>query len=92
MKPTTNEWLEIAAEDLDTAEAMYEGGRYLYACFEAQQATEKALKAVLQEAVKVPPKVHNLITLANEAGLNNKDMVSRQLIIWPCAIRKNARP
>lgn len=40
MKPTTREWLEIAAEDLDTAQAMCDGGRYLYAGFEAQQSAE----------------------------------------------------
>ncbi len=77
MKATTAEWLEIAAEDLDAAEAMLRSGRYLYAGFEAQQAAEKALKAVLQEAVRVPPKIHNLVTLAREADLVVEELVDR---------------
>jgi HEPN domain-containing protein len=77
VKATTAEWLEIAAEDLDAAEAMLRSGRYLYAGFEAQQAAEKALKAVLQEAVRVPPKIHNLVTLAREADLVVEELVDR---------------
>ena len=77
MKATTAECLEIAAEDLDAAEAMLRSGRYLYAGFEAQQAAEKALKAVLQEAVRVPPKIHNLVTLAREADLVVGELVDR---------------
>ena len=77
MKPTTAEWLEIAAEDLDVAEAMARSGRYLYAGFEAQQAAEKALKAVLQEAERVPPKIHNLVTLARESGMDMQELLDR---------------
>lgn len=77
MKPTTVEWLEIAAEDLDAAEAMLRSGRYLYAGFEAQQAAEKALKAVLQEAARVPPKIHNLVTLARDAGVDVQELLDR---------------
>ena len=83
MKPTTREWLEIAAEDLDTAQAMCDGGRYLYAGFEAQQAAEKALKAVIQEAVRVPPKIHNLVTLAARAGLDDKEVAERLAALSP---------
>ncbi len=77
MKPTTVEWLEIAQEDLDAAEAMFRGGRYLYAGFESQQSAEKALKAVIQETTRVPPKIHNLVTLASEAGLERQDLIER---------------
>ncbi len=83
MKPTTREWLEIAAEDLDTAQAMLDGGRYLYAGFEAQQSAEKALKAVIQEAVRVPPKIHNLVTLAGRAGLADKALLGRLATLSP---------
>lgn len=83
MKPTTREWLEIAAEDLDTAQAMCDGGRYLYAGFEAQQSAEKALKAVVQEAVRVPPKIHNLVTLAGRAGLSEPAMLERLAVMSP---------
>ena len=72
MKPTTREWLEIAAEDLDTAQAMCDGGRYLYAGFEAQQSVETALKAVIQESVRVPPKIHDPEALAERASLSTQ--------------------
>lgn len=81
MKPTTREWLEIAAEDLDTAQAMLNGGRYLYAGFQAQQAAEKALKAVIQEAVRVPPKIHDLEALAERAGLDDAALAARLKVL-----------
>lgn len=81
MKPTTRAWLEIAAEDLDTAQAMLDGGRYLYAGFEAQQSAEKALKAVIQEAVRVPPKIHDLEALGERAGLDEADLVARLRVL-----------
>ncbi len=40
-------WLEQAYSDLDDAEFNTEGKRYHLACFLAQQAAEKALKAYL---------------------------------------------
>ncbi len=81
MKPTTRDWLEIAAEDLDTAQAMCDGGRYLYAGFQAQQTAEKALRAVIQEAVRVPPKMHDLETLAERAGLDDGSLVGRLKVL-----------
>jgi HEPN domain-containing protein len=86
VKPITREWLQIAAEDLDTAVAMCDAGRYLYAGFEAQQAAEKALKAVIQETVRVPPKVHNLVLLAHRAMLCEKDLVTRLAELTPYAV------
>ncbi len=40
-------WLEQARSDLDDAEFSANGGRFNLACFLAQQAAEKALKAYL---------------------------------------------
>ncbi|MEZ0318522.1 MAG: HEPN domain-containing protein [Pyrobaculum sp.] len=40
------DWLDDAEDDL-AAEALYQLGRYAKACFLAQQAAEKALKALL---------------------------------------------
>jgi HEPN domain-containing protein len=39
-------WLETAEQDLDTAILLKEHGRFAHACFHAQQAGEKAMKAV----------------------------------------------
>lgn len=40
-------WLKQARRDLEDARYCHEGGRYNIACFLAQQAAEKALKAYL---------------------------------------------
>ena len=65
----TEKWLNIAASDLDTGQAMLAGGRYLWAGFMAQQCAEKALKAVIEENQGRPPKAHSLEALAKKAGL-----------------------
>jgi HEPN domain-containing protein len=59
-------WLDIAQYDMDTARAMHENGRYLYAVFMCQQATEKILKAnYIQKCNKEAPMTHNIIYLAS---------------------------
>lgn len=68
-------------EDLDAARAMCDGGRYLYAGFEAQQSAEKALKAVLQETLRMPPKIHDLETLAEHAGLVDASLNERLRVL-----------
>lgn len=39
-------WLDIANYDLDTAEAMYQTGRWLYVAFMCHQVIEKTLKPI----------------------------------------------
>ena len=41
-----NRWRQTALSDLKTAEVLVSGECYAHACFHAQQAAEKALKAV----------------------------------------------
>lgn len=53
-------WLERVRYDIDTAEAMYKTGRYLYVVFMAQQAVEKAIKALIEAEEKEVPFEHNL--------------------------------
>lgn len=43
MEPTPRAWLDIAPEYLGAAQLMLDGGRYLYAAFEAHQSVEKSL-------------------------------------------------
>lgn len=42
------DWLRAAREDLSHARHAAEGGHFQWACFSAQQAAEKAIKAVFQ--------------------------------------------
>lgn len=72
MNDKASYWIDIAAYDLDTAKAMLETKRYLYVGFMCHQTIEKALKAVIAESGQFPPKVHNLPTLSDKAGLTKK--------------------
>lgn len=58
-----NGWLKLAEEDLEWAKASFEDKIYRGACFAAQQAAEKSLKAYLVSKNVVTPKIHDLVTL-----------------------------
>jgi HEPN domain-containing protein len=45
-RANANRWLAAARDDLDSARYLASGGRHAPACFFAQQAAEKAVKAV----------------------------------------------
>ncbi|MDI6731837.1 MAG: HEPN domain-containing protein [Candidatus Margulisbacteria bacterium] len=67
-------WLDIAEYDLGTAKAMLDSGRYLYVLFMCQQAIEKLLKAhVTYVTSQFPPRLHNLLRLAELAQLDLND-------------------
>ncbi len=60
----TRGWLLKGRSDLISARTMIAGaGPYDTACFHAQQAVEKFLKAIVAHAGKTIPKTHNLIDL-----------------------------
>ena len=70
MEKRTEEWLRQSKYDMDTAEYMYKGERYIYAVFMCHLSAEKALKGLYYEKLrKIPPKSHNLIYLLNEIGI-----------------------
>jgi HEPN domain-containing protein len=39
-------WLDTAKDDLDSAKILMNSGKFAHACFHAQQAAEKAVKAI----------------------------------------------
>jgi HEPN domain-containing protein len=65
MTPLTREWVRKAEGDLAYVDLAASGRKRLYdgICFHCQQAAEKYLKALLQEAGLPIPKTHNLLTL-----------------------------
>jgi len=70
MEKRTQEWLQQSDYDMDTAEYMYQGGRYLYVVFLCHLAVEKALKGLYFERRReIPPKSHNLLYLLNTLGI-----------------------
>jgi len=70
MTEAAQSWVEQSQYDLDTARAMLASGRYLYVLFCCQQAVEKALKAmIVRRSGVLPPRIHNLLRLAEAAGI-----------------------
>lgn len=43
------EWMKQARYDFDTAQAMFESGRYIYAVFMSHIAVEKAIKGIFAQ-------------------------------------------
>ncbi len=55
---------------METAEFMLQGGRNIYAVLMCHQSIEKALKGLYYEKLnKIPPKIHNLLTLITSSGI-----------------------
>ena len=63
-------WLDIAKYDIDTAETLQRGGRWLYVTFMCHQVIEKTLKAYwCATCDDDPPYTHNHKRLATGSGL-----------------------
>lgn len=70
MEKRTEEWLRQSDHDMDTAEYLFRGGRYLYAVFMCHLAVEKALKGLYFERLReTPPRSHSLMYLLNAVGI-----------------------
>lgn len=79
----TRRWLRFAREDLEIAELILEQGSVpRAACFNAQQAAEKALKALLIARDTEFPKTHELFGLSRllpenfDPGIPNRELVN----------------
>ena len=63
-------WTDVSDYDLDTADAMFRTGRWLYVGYMCHQTIEKAFKAFWCSRKEEPaPYSHNLINLAQSSGL-----------------------
>lgn len=61
-------WQDIAEYDLETAEAMYKAGRYLYVVFMCQQAIEKLTKGLhVLHREEEAPRTHNIYSVFKKA-------------------------
>ena len=70
MAQQPEEWLRQADYDMDTADYMFRGGRYMYTVFMCHLSLEKALKGLYAEKLgKEPPKIHNLLYLLEKMKL-----------------------
>ncbi|MGB3976925.1 MAG: HEPN domain-containing protein [bacterium] len=63
------EWMKLADYDMDTADVLYDAGRYFYAVFMCHRSIEKALKGLYgKELADAPPKTNNLLYLLKKIG------------------------
>jgi len=61
-------WLHTADDDLDSAIILKENRKFAHSCFHAQQAAEKALKAVWYHS-DADPWGHSIKKLIEHAGI-----------------------
>ena len=66
-------WLNMAREDLLWAQASLKEEIWRGACFAAQQAAEKSLKAYLLAKGKSIPRIHDLVSLNDQCGNIDKE-------------------
>ena len=66
-------WTELSDYDLETADAMFRTGRWLYVGYMCHQCIEKIFKAYWSKKKEDPvPYSHNLINLAQSCGLGQQ--------------------
>jgi HEPN domain-containing protein len=81
MAKDPEEWFRQADYDLETAEDLFNGGRYFYAVFMSHLSIEKGLKGLYQARLReIPPRVHNLIYLLNKIGMKPPEIQAKFLI------------
>lgn len=68
-------WIESAQHDLETARSLFQNKRFDWCLFVAHLVLEKAIKAtyVQDNDNKIPPKLHDLVRLAELTSLNLSD-------------------
>jgi len=75
------EWLKQAEYDLETAEYLFSGGRYLYSVFMCHLAIEKALKGLYENIFgDFPLKTHNLLYLLKKIGKIPEENISQFIV------------
>jgi HEPN domain-containing protein len=65
MRKEAEAWLKISAEDLQSAEVLFERKLFRMASYHAQQSVEKVLKALLADREVDFPRTHNILDLNN---------------------------
>jgi HEPN domain-containing protein len=69
MRKEVEKWFDKALQDLNAAKFNFKGGLFDVAAFFAQQAVEKALKALYLERFGRIRKIHDLVVLGRELEL-----------------------
>jgi len=73
LRPETKLWWSQARRDLQIAEKNHANRCYEASVFYCEQASQKALKAMLlHRTSQAPPKIHNLLELGRLVGIGQK--------------------
>lgn len=69
-----NYWLSSSAHDLEVAETLFQNGKYDWCLYVSHLVIEKLLKAFfVRDTGKPPPRIHNLLRLAENTKLTLTD-------------------
>lgn len=64
-------WLKSAAHDMEVADTLFQNQKYDWCLFVGHLVIEKILKAFyVQNKKEIPPKIHNLVRLAENTGIS----------------------
>ena len=75
-------WLDQVAEDISSAECLYNGGHWLYTAFLCHQAIEKSLKAYFVDKKDCDPRyTHSHARLLDDCGLTGKLTDAHQRLV-----------
>jgi HEPN domain-containing protein len=71
IKENIDYWLKSAAHDMEAAETLFQNQKYDWCLFIGHLVIEKSLKAFyVRDKQEMPPKIHNLIKLAENTKLS----------------------
>lgn len=80
IKEQVEYWVELAEQDLPVAESLLKNGHYMWCLYIGHLILEKILKAkYVKDNEKTPPKVHDLLKLANATNLKLSPEISEFL-------------
>jgi len=74
LNPSPLRWLRQAEGDLQAARDSFSAGHHEWACFQAQQGAEKALKALLYQQGHTSVFSHSVVDLVDEAAKATPDL------------------
>ena len=81
MEKRTEEWLRQSDYDFETAEAMFNCGRQIYAVFMCHLSIEKAIKGLLYERFReLPPRSHSLVLLLTKLDVRPPERLGKVIV------------
>jgi len=93
MRKATAAWLREAEEEIESAKALFEHGRYKAACYHSQQSVEKGLKVILLEKGQKPGRICDIVELHNAVTKSGSDScLSMEEAVYLSSIYKGRYP